>query len=150
MKMIIGMLMLACVGMAQTYTFNITPGVCQNSVQPPSYLCQGYMTDTNSNVGEWSLDVVVNSDNSITKFSLDTYFSGMYLNTQTINGMFANNSFSGNVSGYVSSDTGKISGKTFTASYDKLMLGTIRCGGYKLAVRYCKAIVNGTIVVTVK
>jgi len=142
MKLIVGLLF-ALTAQAADYTFTLNPGVCQSSVQPPSYYCSGYMQDVTGNTGEWSFNTTVKSDNTFNTGFLSGYFpygtDWILLDTTNIAGTFANNTFTGSGSGTLSS------GAPYTVNFSNFTLGTVRCGGYKGTVRYCKAITSGTI-----
>jgi len=149
--------------------FKITPSICQSATRPPSYYCLGYMHDVDAaghptteslTQDEWGIYTTVNTDGTFDTGFLSGYFDlddpdassaseMLYLKTTHIRGAFLGGAFTGTASGYLTDNVGGsfASGRTFTASFSKLTLGTVKCGGYKGTVRYCTAIVSGSITI---
>lgn len=109
---------------------------------------------------EWAIYTTVNADGTFNTGFLSGYFDldnpdagtaaqMLYLNTTRMQGTFSGGAFSGSASGYLSDNVGGsfANGRTFTASFSNLQLGTVKCGGYKGTVRYCTAIVSGSITI---
>jgi hypothetical protein len=63
---------------------------------------------------------------------------------------FSAGPFTGVAAGHLSDNLGGTlaNGRTFPASFSNLLLGTVKCGGYKGTVRYCTAIVSGSITIS--
>ena len=153
-----------------TLNFKVSPSTCQPATKSPSYYCLGYMHDVDANGNpttesqtqdEWGIYTTVNSDGTFNTGFLTSYFdldnpdSGnaaqmLYLNTTSINGTFLGGAFTGSASGYLSDNVGGsfANGRTFTASFSNLLLGTVKCSGYKGTVRSCTAIVSGSITIS--
>jgi hypothetical protein len=150
--------------------FKVSPSTCQPATKPPSYYCLGYMHDVDANGNpttesqtqdEWGIYTTVNSDGTFNTGFLSGYFDldnpdagtaaqMLYLKTTSIQGAFLGGAFTGTASGYLTDNVGGTfaNGRTFAASFSNLLLGTVKCGGYKGTVRYCTAIVSGSITIS--
>lgn len=153
-------LLLSGIGFAQTtttLTFTVNPSPCQPSVGAPRYYCLGSVIGPSNVVSEWSIYTgLINPGGSfdgssgsflgITDFAIPN--NNIYIDSSTINGTedpvsgVLNGTFSGTVSG---GTTG-----TFTAAFVNLTPGGIRkCNRWRTYCTTQRAIVSGTIVVTV-
>jgi hypothetical protein len=161
---------LAASGSPIVLHFQVSPSKCQPATTPPSYYCLGYMHDVDASGNptteaqtqdEWGIYTTVNPDGSFNTGFLSGYFDldnpdgstaaeMLYLKSTSIHGAFLGGAFTGTASGYLTDNVGGpfAAGRTFTASFSKLLLGTVKCGGYKGTVRYCTAIVSGSITIS--